>query len=276
MSRTDTLARSDSSGTYQYFYANPDSPFQLSAARDPAGVFSAYYYDPSGALFAFKRGTSTYYVASDHLGTPRVVTDATGTVIRTTQYDSYGQVLLDSTPTFDLPVGFAGGIPDNTGLIRFGFRDYEPATGRWVSRDPIFYDSGQANLYQYVINNPINRKDPTGLIWVTVDHNYLGVSNWLKGIMDYVTDLIGAGMDPIVPGADPSHYTGMQRDVIQEWQHDPKQPCRDSEHPIGSKRKIRQTYTKFINPGPSSVLINDPEAPFLYQWLPWVNSPTYE
>jgi len=105
------------------------------------------------------------YVASDHLGSPRVVIDATGAVIRTTKYDSYGQVLLDSNATLDLPVGFAGGIPDNTGLTRFGFRDYEPATGRWVSRDPILYQSGQANLYQYVENNPINYTDPTGLFW---------------------------------------------------------------------------------------------------------------
>jgi RHS repeat-associated protein len=104
-----------------------------------------------------------YYVASDHLGSPRVVTDAAGTVVRAIQYDSYGQVLLDSNPTHDLPVGFAGGIPDNTGLTRFGYRDYEPTTGRWASRDPILYRSGQANLYQYNDNNPVNLSDREGL-----------------------------------------------------------------------------------------------------------------
>jgi len=169
------VARSDRSGTYQYFYANPDSPFQLSAARGTSGVFSAYYYDPSGALFAFKRGSSTYYVATDHLGSPCIVTDATGAVTRTTQYDSYGQVLLDSNTTFDLPVGFAGGITDNTGLTRFGFRDYEPATGRWVSRDPILYQSGQANLYQYVENNPIDATDPLGLMSFNCGSGFLSL-----------------------------------------------------------------------------------------------------
>ena len=157
------VARSGDSGTYQYFYNNPDHPFQVSAARDPAGMFTAYYYDPSGGLFAFKRGTSTYYVASDHLGTPRVISDAAGTVVRSMEYDSYGFLQSDSNPSFDLPIGFAGGITDTTGLVRFGHRDYEPGSGKWVSRDPILYSSGQANLYQYVQNDPVNHTDRLGL-----------------------------------------------------------------------------------------------------------------
>ena len=157
------VARTDHSGDYQYFYSNPAQPFQVSAVRDPAGVFTAFYYDVSGGLFAFKRGTSTYYVASDHLGTPRVVTDASGTVVKAMEYDSFGLLQSDSNSSFDLPIGFAGGIPDTTGLVRFGFRDYEPGSGRWVSRDPILYQAGQANLFQYVDNDPINEVDPVGL-----------------------------------------------------------------------------------------------------------------
>jgi RHS repeat-associated protein len=64
-----------------------------------------------------------------------------------------------------LPVGFAGGLADTTtGLVRFGYRDYEPATGRWTAKDPIFFKGGQGNLYGYTRNNdPVNWKDPTGL-----------------------------------------------------------------------------------------------------------------
>jgi hypothetical protein len=47
-------------------------------------------------------------------------------------------------------------------LVRFGARDYEPETGRWTAKDPIRFGGGDANLYAYVGNNPINPIDPTG------------------------------------------------------------------------------------------------------------------
>jgi RHS repeat-associated protein len=131
--------------------------------REPAGVFTAMYYDESGALFAMRRGNSMFYVGSDHLGTPRVVVDATGAAVKVMEYDSFGYPTSDSNTSFRLPIGFAGGIPDVTGLERFGFRDYEPATGRWTHRDPIFFNSRQPNLYRYVENDPINFADKEGL-----------------------------------------------------------------------------------------------------------------
>jgi RHS repeat-associated protein len=63
-----------------------------------------------------------------------------------------------------IPFGFAGGLYDpNTGFVRFGARDYDPSVGRWVSKDPIMFGGGQGNLYVYVGDDPVNRKDPTGL-----------------------------------------------------------------------------------------------------------------
>jgi RHS repeat-associated protein len=62
------------------------------------------------------------------------------------------------------PFGFAGGLHDpETGLVRFGARDYDPATGRWTARDPILFAGGSANLYQYAGGDPVNRVDPLGL-----------------------------------------------------------------------------------------------------------------
>jgi RHS repeat-associated protein len=61
-------------------------------------------------------------------------------------------------------MGFAGGHYDpDTGLVRFGARDYDPYTGRWTARDPILFAGGQSNLYAYVGSDPVNFVDPSGL-----------------------------------------------------------------------------------------------------------------
>ena len=41
-------------------------------------------------------------------------------------------------------------------------REYSPSIGRWLSKDPLRFAAGQANLYGYVFNDPINLIDPTG------------------------------------------------------------------------------------------------------------------
>jgi len=71
--------------------------------------------------------------------------------------------LYDLNPGF-VPFAFAGGIYDkDTGLVRFGLRDYDPEVGRWTSKDPILFDSGDSNIYMYVKNDPINWIDFLGL-----------------------------------------------------------------------------------------------------------------
>jgi RHS repeat-associated protein len=104
-------------------------------------------------------------VVSDHLGSPRaLVNAATGAVVQTMEFDPFGNVLSESGDTTLLPHGFAGGLWDReTGLVRFGARNYDPVTGRWTTKDPILFQGGQANLYAYVNNDPVNRIDPTGL-----------------------------------------------------------------------------------------------------------------
>jgi RHS repeat-associated protein len=161
------VGRTDSSGTTQYLYGDPANPFQLTAVRDPAGTLTALYYDETGVVYAFQRGSSRYYVASDQVGSPRIVSDSTGTVVKALTYDSFGTVLSDSSPGFALPVGFAGGIPDpTTGLVHFEYRDYDPASSRWTGRDPALYDGSQGNLFTYVGNDPVSLRDPWGLFCI--------------------------------------------------------------------------------------------------------------
>jgi RHS repeat-associated protein len=106
----------------------------------------------------------TYRIVSDHLGSPRLVVNAeTGEVVQRMDYDAWGVVNRDTNPGFQ-PFGFAGGIYDlQTGLVRFGARDYDPIVGRWTAKDPIDFDSGDLNLYVYVKNDPVQYVDPLGL-----------------------------------------------------------------------------------------------------------------
>lgn len=111
-------------------------------------------------------GSTTYRFVTDHLGSPRLIVNAaTGAVVQRIDYDEWGQVLADSNPGFQ-PFGFAGGLYDrDTGLVRFGARDYDPSVGRWTSKDPVRFRGGDTNLYAYTASNPVNETDPTGL-WV--------------------------------------------------------------------------------------------------------------
>jgi RHS repeat-associated protein len=110
------------------------------------------------------KGGKSYRILKDPLGSPRLVVDtSSGQVAQAMDYDVWGRVIQDTNPGFQ-PFGFAGGLYDrDTGLIRFGARDYDPETGRWTTKDPLGFDGGESNLYAYVGNNPLNQVDPLGL-----------------------------------------------------------------------------------------------------------------
>lgn len=89
------------------------------------------------------QGGSTYFLACDQVGTLKVVTDASGNVVKRIDYDTFGNILSDSNSSLTVLFGFAGGLHDrDTGLVRFGFRDYDPDTGRWTAKDPIAFAGG--------------------------------------------------------------------------------------------------------------------------------------
>ena len=162
------VARTGDGGTTAYVYADTDHPFRVTGSFAPDGTVSEYLYDDAGALFALRRAASWFYVGVDHVGSPRAVVEAaTGAVVKTVEFGAFGEVLADSAPGFELAVGFAGGLPDpDTDLVRFGWRDYEPASGRWTGADPIVYAGRSLNLYEYVGSDPVNAIDPAGLLTV--------------------------------------------------------------------------------------------------------------
>jgi len=125
------------------------------------------YADGRMPVSMSKDGT-TYYLTYDQLGSLRVVADASGNVVKRIDYDSFGNIINDTNPSFEVPFGFAGGLHDkDTGLVRFGYRDYEPDVGRWTAKDPILFAGGDTDLYGYCLNDPVNWVDPTGEIAIT-------------------------------------------------------------------------------------------------------------
>ena len=110
------------------------------------------------------KGGVTYRYVTDQLGSVRLVVDAaTGAVAQRIDYDEYGVVIQRTNPDFQ-PFGFAGGITDtHTGLVRFGARDYDPASGRWTSEDPVGFNGSLTNFYSYSLFDPVNHADASGL-----------------------------------------------------------------------------------------------------------------
>ena len=112
-------------------------------------------------------GPKLYPILTDHLGTPRKVLDSAGVAQWSWDAkDPYGyqapnEWLAGATFTFDLR--FPGQRYDReTGLFHNGFRDYNPATGRYVQPDPLGLEGGW-NPYAYVASSPLNGVDPLGL-----------------------------------------------------------------------------------------------------------------
>jgi RHS repeat-associated protein len=113
-------------------------------------------------------GRGYFLSNADHLNTPRLVADATGTTVwRWDQSEPFGNNPADENPsslgTFDLPLRLPGQYFDKeTNLYYNYFRDYDPSLGRFGESDPIGLRGG-LNTYAYVAARPLSLADAMGL-----------------------------------------------------------------------------------------------------------------
>ncbi len=143
------------------------------------------YADRANTPSYLLKGGNVYRVIADHLGSVRLVVDvADGTIAQRLDYDAWGQVLLDTNPGFQ-PFGFAGGIYDrDTGLVRFGARDYDPEAGRWTGKDQLRFAGRSSNLFEYAKNDPLNFSDHSGrFVLVEVGGALIAAAAIAAGIM---------------------------------------------------------------------------------------------
>ncbi|WP_092157818.1 RHS repeat domain-containing protein [Maridesulfovibrio ferrireducens] len=106
----------------------------------------------------------TFYFATDQVGSIFMVADERGNEVKRIIYDSFGNLLFDSNEKVDTCVGFSAGLVDkDTGLIHFGYREYDPTIGRFITPDPIGFAGGDVDVYGFCLDDPINFVDRTGL-----------------------------------------------------------------------------------------------------------------
>ncbi len=109
-----------------------------------------------------------YAIHSDHLGTPRVITDKNNTEIWRWDSDPFGTTAANDDPdgdgrTFSYNLRFPGQYFDSeTGKHYNYFRDYDPSLGRYIESDPVGLKGG-LNTFAYVDSNPLFHSDALGL-----------------------------------------------------------------------------------------------------------------
>ena len=150
--------------TYSYLYDN--DAIAVEVLTDNSGTIKTFYtHGPRiDEPVALERSGLYYYYHADGLGSIAAITDQSANVVQSYTYSSFGNV----TPSTDFRNSFTytGRERDKeTGLYYYRARYYDPTEGRFISKDPIGYKGG-INLYNYTQANPINYKDPTGLLRV--------------------------------------------------------------------------------------------------------------
>jgi RHS repeat-associated protein len=122
--------------------------------------------DFAGQAIATSAGI--FYIHADHLNTPRLIANSTGTTVwRWDQGEPFGNDVPNNNPSgagaFDFNMRFPGQYFDReAGLSQNLYRDYDPSVGRYVQSDPIGLRGG-INTYAYVDGNPIAYSDSLGL-----------------------------------------------------------------------------------------------------------------
>ena len=143
--------------------------------------------------------TSAQYFHQDGLGSIVGVTNPAGLTDATQRFDAWGNKLASTgtAPRY----GYTGREPDETGLIFYRARYYDPSVGRFTQRDPIGLRGG-LNRYSYVANDPCNATDPSGEDWKTIVQ-VIGVAIGLLGNPNINHDPNAPPIPPNASGSPP-------------------------------------------------------------------------
>jgi RHS repeat-associated protein len=145
----------------------------ISNTSDPTPPYTSYYTF-SGKLVGMRLANQPdsptdgqLRVVGDHLGSATLVIDTSSTpqVIHRQFYKPYGEVALQSGTT-RTSIGYTGQrLDEDSGLMFYNARFYDPVLSYFVSADTIAPNPAEPqtrNRYSYVLNNPVKYSDPSG------------------------------------------------------------------------------------------------------------------
>jgi RHS repeat-associated protein len=134
--------------------------------RATAGLVAVALFSTSTVPPAYARSHALYFVHSDEVGSPELLTDNQGAAVEHRHYRSYGRIRTvygaGGTPVTDrlIDIGFNGHKDEpDAGLVYFGSRFYDPTLGLFLTPDP---QAQYASPYLYGGGNPIYAADPDG------------------------------------------------------------------------------------------------------------------
>lgn len=146
-----------------------DYPFEAIAIKNSNGN-EEYYTKGSNidggngyliSTFAIESGSNYYHY--NHHGDVTNTSDQNGLILNEFFYNSFGETMQFSSNSSSVVKYSSKPFDNATQLYYFGYRYYMPEIGRWISKDPIKYLSGDVNLYRYLQNNPMLYVDQHGL-----------------------------------------------------------------------------------------------------------------
>jgi RHS repeat-associated protein len=136
------------------------------ADLDSGGSLTTRYLPGGGQGEKLARSTTTgaRWLLTDRLGSVREVTDGSGSIIDAINYNGFGGVGSESSPSDTGDYSFTGLRRDTvTGSLLAHWRMFDPTVGQWFEEDPRVFAGDGSNLRRVASNSPTTFTDRTGL-----------------------------------------------------------------------------------------------------------------
>jgi RHS repeat-associated protein len=163
-------------------------------------IRQSYGFGGPDEFFTLTDASGTYTPITDALASVLGLADSSGNIVTQYTYDSFGNTTSSGAASSNTSQ-YTGRDNDGNGLYCYRARYYSPTIGRFISEDPLTFDSG-ANFYTYALGNPISLTDPSG--------EYAGIDDLVFTIGGGVVGVAGQGISDLVSGQRSSwqSYTG--------------------------------------------------------------------